>query len=197
MSTFSSQLIVTPVNSSAISSWASASSFLSNVTLTTPSIASTADLTFSLSPFATIWRLLPRTICLVRFSGVSLAIIFPLLIMIISSQTALISCIIWELKNTVCSFAKSFISSRISIIWLGSRPTVGSSSISISGLPAIAPARPTLCLYPLDRCLISLSDTSRIFVLSIILCISFSLFCLGTFFSSETNCRYSLTRKSG
>ncbi len=70
-----------------------------------------------------------------RFFGVSSATNLPLFIIITLSQTALISLNICELKITVFSFPSSLITFLISIICLGSRPTVGSSSIRISGSP--------------------------------------------------------------
>ena len=79
-----------------------------------------------------------------RFFGVSSATNLPLFIIITLSQTALISLNICELKITVFSFPSSLITFLISIICLGSRPTVGSSSIRISGSPIKAPASPTL-----------------------------------------------------
>ena len=65
-----------------------------------------------------------------------------------------------ELNITVCFFPKDLIKSLTSTICFGSNPTVGSSNIKILGSPTIAPARLTLCLYPLDKFLINLFFTS-------------------------------------
>ena len=46
------------------------------------------------------------------------------------------------------------------MICFGSKPTVGSSKIITSGSPTKAPAKLTLCLYPLDKLRISLFSTS-------------------------------------
>ena len=66
---------------------------------------------------------------------------------------------------TVWLRLRDLIRLRISIIWLGSKPTVGSSRISTSGLPISAWAMPTRCLYPLDRLEISRSFTWPIFTM--------------------------------
>ena len=82
----------------------------------------------------------------VRFSGVSLATSFPLEMIMIESHTACTSLRIWLDKTSVCSLPSSRISSRISMICAGSRPTVGSSRMITSGFPSSACAIPTRCL---------------------------------------------------
>ena len=49
------------------------------------------------------------------------------------SQVASTSCMTWVLKITVRSLPKELTSLRISTRWLGSSPSVGSSSTRISG----------------------------------------------------------------
>ena len=95
-----------------------------------------------------------------RFSGVSTAIIFPLLMITTLSQIWLTSDKICVLKITVCFFPNSLIKFLISVICFGSSPTVGSSNIITSGLPTKAPAILTLCLYPLDKLRINFFCTS-------------------------------------
>ena len=102
--------------------------------------------TNSLFPLISIVSSCVCSMCAEMFSGLSLTIILPSLIMIISLHTALTSCMIWELNKIVCFSLKSRIKSRISKICFGSSPTVGSSKIRISGSPTIAPAIPTRCL---------------------------------------------------
>ena len=50
-----------------------------------------------------------------------------------------------ELRRIVCALPNSMMSLRISMIWIGSRPMVGSSRIRISGSWIIACASPTRC----------------------------------------------------
>ena len=78
-----------------------------------------------------------------RFSGVSQATRRPLEMMSIVWHTAWNSERMWLLSMTVCSRPRSFMRSRISIICLGSRPTVGSSRMTIFGSPSRAWAMPT------------------------------------------------------
>ena len=51
----------------------------------------------------------------------------------------------WELRMTVCFLPRPRIISRISMICLGSRPTVGSSRMITWGFPKMAWAMPTRC----------------------------------------------------
>ena len=79
------------------------------------------------------------------------------------------------------------------MICFGSRPTLGSSRIMISGNPSTACASPTLCRYPLDRFLIRRFSTSLIFTSFSTSSIDSALFSFGIFFSSAANSIYSLT----
>ena len=63
----------------------------------------------------------------------SFVIIFTLFIIITLSQIASTSCIICVDNNTVFSFPISEINFRISTIWFGSSPDVGSSNINTFG----------------------------------------------------------------
>ena len=99
----------------------------------------------------------------------------------------------WELSNTVWFSPSFLIKSLISIICFGSSPTIGSSNITLSGLPRIACASPTLCRYPFDKFFISLSDTSKSPVSSIASKIYFSFNFLSSFFNPATKSIYSLT----
>ena len=131
-----------------------------------------------------------------RFAGVSTATIFPLLIIITFSQIWLTSDRICELNITVCFLPNLFINCLISVICFGSSPTVGSSKITILGSPTSAPARLTLCLYPLDKFLISLFATSSIPV-SLRTFVTRSFFSLcGTLFNSAIYVTNSFTVKS-
>ena len=78
-----------------------------------------------------------------NLSGVSLATSFPWEMIIICPHTARTSESMWLLSMTVRCSPSSCIKSRISIICLGSSPTVGSSSITASGEPSSAWAMPT------------------------------------------------------
>ena len=69
----------------------------------------------------------------------------PWLMMMTRSQECSTSLRMWVLRMMVCSPARALISSRISMICLGSRPLVGSSRISTSGLWMMAWAMPTRC----------------------------------------------------
>ena len=60
----------------------------------------------------------------------------------------------------VLAIPNTLILSRKSLIWLGSRPAVGSSMISTSGSCNSAWASPTRCRYPLDSLPIGFSHTS-------------------------------------
>ena len=62
------------------------------------------------------------------------------------------SCMMCEEKRIVFFSPSFFITSLISMIWLGSKPEVGSSKIKTSGSCMSAAARPTRCLYPLLSC---------------------------------------------
>ena len=66
-------------------------------------------------------------------AGVSSATIRPRSIMTTRSQIAVASERIWVLRIRVCEPAKPRMTSRISIICLGSRPAVGSSRIKTGG----------------------------------------------------------------
>ncbi len=79
------------------------------------------------------------------------ATFLPLLMMAIRSQVASASERIWVEKIMVFSLPMPLIISRISAIWLGSRPEVGSSRIRISGSDIMAWANPTRWRRPLDR----------------------------------------------
>ena len=98
----------------------------------------------ALSPSTVIVRAMLEETLADRFLRVSRAFISPFAIIKALSQTALISCKIWEQRIMVWSFFKSLINFLTSRIWLGSSPTVGSSRISISGLPRRA--KPLPCL---------------------------------------------------
>ena len=78
-----------------------------------------------------------------RASGRSKAASLPLAMMSTWSQMVCTSERMWELKITVCCLPSSRISSRNSMIWMGSRPTVGSSRMMALGLPSRAWAMPT------------------------------------------------------
>ena len=82
---------------------------------------------------------------LVRFATVSVATSLPLLMMTTRSQLCSTSDRMWVLRMMVCSPARLWIRSRVSMICLGSRPAVGSSRIRTSGLWMMACARPTRC----------------------------------------------------
>ena len=56
----------------------------------------------------------------------------------------------WVLNRTACASPKERITSRLSWIWPGSSPIVGSSSSSTSGVPSRAWASPTRCRYPFE-----------------------------------------------
>lgn len=75
----------------------------------------------------------------------------PCSIIRISLQVACTSDRIWVESRTEWSSAISLIRLRISTIWLGSSPFVGSSSTTNGGLCTIACAIPTLCWYPPER----------------------------------------------
>ena len=79
----------------------------------------------------------------VRFSGVSSATTRPLLMMTTRPQVIETSGRMWVERMTVWLPAKERMSSRVSMICFGSRPAVGSSRMSTSGLWRIAWARPT------------------------------------------------------
>ena len=65
-------------------------------------------------------------------------------------QIASTSCIICVDKIIVAFFESPRISSLTKLVCFGSRPFVGSSKMSNLGLPKIACAIPTRCLYPRD-----------------------------------------------
>ncbi len=113
---------------------------------------------------------------LIIFSFVSSATITPLLTIIILLQIDSTSLSMCEENNIVLSFASSLKNSLNSIIWFGSRPFVGSSSITSLGLFIKAPAIPTLCLNPFESWEISLSSTSFNLNMLITLSISFLFF---------------------
>src|SRR3954471_1552254 len=66
-------------------------------------------------------------------------------------QVATTSGRMWVERMMVCLPASDLISSRTSMIWAGSSPTVGSSRISTSGSLSSACANPTRCRCPLER----------------------------------------------
>ena len=78
-----------------------------------------------------------------KFSGVSQATRWPLEMMRMVWHTAWTSERMWLLRMTVCFWPRDWIRERISMICLGSRPTVGSSRITTSGSPSRAWAMPT------------------------------------------------------
>ena len=86
-----------------------------------------------------------RAAATVRLSGVSTATTRPLLMMTTRWQVWLTSGRMCVLRMTVWSPPSSLISCRVSMICFGSRPAVGSSRISTSGLCSSACARPTRC----------------------------------------------------
>ena len=55
----------------------------------------------------------------------------------------------WVLRMTACSWPNPLISSRTSVIWRGSRPTVGSSRISTSGVAEQRLRQPHALAVPL------------------------------------------------
>ena len=79
------------------------------------------------------------------FSGVSKATSFPWAMMRILLHMVCTSERMWELISTVRLLPREAISDRISRICRGSSPTVGSSRITISGVPSRAWAMPTRC----------------------------------------------------
>ena len=87
---------------------------------------------------------LPRSRA-VRLSGVSTATTLPLLMMTTRWQVCETSGRMWVLNTTVWLPPSSLISCRVSMICFGSRPAVGSSSTSTSGLWMRAWASPTRC----------------------------------------------------
>lgn len=61
------------------------------------------------------------------------------------------SSIIWVEMMTMLRSPYCLIKLRMENFWLGSRPSVGSSKMSILGRCSSAPAMPTRRLYPLER----------------------------------------------
>src|SRR6266436_718625 len=88
--------------------------------------------------------------CSTSSACVPLATTWPWLMMMMPSQTIETSGRMWVERMTVCWPPSDLISERISAIWRGSSPIVGSSRISTSGSPRSAWASPTRCLYPLE-----------------------------------------------
>ena len=131
------------------------------------------------------------------FSGVSSAIISPLFNIIILEHIELTSGNICVLINIVCFFPNDLINFLISAICFGSNPTVGSSSTKTFGFPIKAPAKLTLCLYPLERFAINLFSTDDSPVWFITLSTSIDLSFLATFFNSAKYVINSFTVKSG
>ena len=82
--------------------------------------------------------------------GEPLATMRPPAMMMVREQVCSTSCRMCELNSTVCRSPSSLIRLRVSRIWLGSRPMVGSSSTSKSGSCMIASASPTRCFMPLE-----------------------------------------------
>src|SRR6185312_3933499 len=85
-----------------------------------------------------------------RSSGVPSATSLPSEMMMMREQVACTSPRMWVEKMTVFSCPIDLMTVRISAIWLGSRPEVGSSRMSTSGSCTIACARPTRWRKPLD-----------------------------------------------
>ena len=76
-------------------------------------------------------------------SGVPWAATLPCAIISTRSQIVCTSLRIWLERMTVWVSPRSWMRLRISIIWAGSRPTVGSSRMITLGLPSSAAAMPT------------------------------------------------------
>ena len=115
------------------------------VTAVTPSRGeSRASTALGSSPFTVRERVVPASFSS-SSAGEPLAMSLPWLMMSTWSQTSCTSERMWELRMTVWSPDRLRIRSRISMICLGSRPTVGSSRMMTSGKPSRAWARPTRC----------------------------------------------------
>ena len=84
------------------------------------------------------------------FNKLSSSIISPLFKIITLLHIASISWRIWDDIRTILFFARLLIKFRISKVWLGSSPVVGSSKNKISGLWKIDAAIPTLWRYPFE-----------------------------------------------
>ena len=116
------------------------------VTRVTPLTFCSVPITSSAGPSHCTTTVAAPCIREVRLSGESTATTLPLLMMTTRWQVCATSGRMWVLSTMVCVPASSRISCRVSMICLGSRPAVGSSSTRTSGLWMMACARPTRCL---------------------------------------------------
>src|SRR6266481_167224 len=100
-------------------------------------------------PISTSTRAAGKTCC-TSSDCVPCATMRPRLMMMMLSQTIETSGRMCVERMTVCWPPSDLMSARISAIWRGSRPMVGSSRISTSGSPRRAWATPTRCRYPFE-----------------------------------------------
>ncbi len=98
--------------------------------------------------------------CWRRVSGVPWAMMRPRSMIITRWQRSSTSGRMWVESSSVRSRPRSRMRSRMAMICLGSRPTVGSSRISTSGSWRIAVARPTRWRKPFDSVAMIWSRTS-------------------------------------
>ena len=89
---------------------------------------------------------MPETARAFTKSAVPSATTRPRLMITMRSQVLSASLRMWVEKITVLARPASLMMERISTIWLGSRPEVGSSRIRTSGSLSMACANPTRCL---------------------------------------------------
>src|SRR6266446_6511227 len=108
-------------------------------------------------------------------------------------QVATTSGRMWVERMMVCLPASDLISSRTSMIWAGSSPTVGSSRISTSGSLSSAWASPTRCRCPLERLPITRRTNLSQLVLTATRSTSLSRCLRGTPLISATKRRYART----
>ena len=130
-------------------------------------------------------------------SGDPSATIFPALITTTRWHVFDTSGRMCVLSTTVCWPAKPRISSRVSMICLGSSPAVGSSRIRTSGLWMRAWASPTRCRYPFDSLPICFPRTSVMAHFSLTSSTRFLTSPRGRPLMRATNARYSTTVMSG